>query len=72
MNLKFSIHFEQRLIERGISIDHVKKAIREPDEISSGFGGKIVVSKKIGDKTIKVVYSESSGKQYLIITAYYI
>ena len=77
IRLKFSIHAQVRVEERGIEIDHIKKAIRNPDFTRHQFEGRILVGKKIDKKrTIEVVYcKESSLKKtsdYLIITAYYL
>ena len=74
MKLEFPIHFQQRLIERNIDIDHIKKAIKKPDTTKGIFGGRFVSVKKIDKRTIKVVYSPVKGKKdtYVIITAYYI
>jgi hypothetical protein len=76
MNLKFSIHFQQAIIERNIDIDDLKKAIRNPDASHVSFGGRIVAQKKVNDKILEVVYVQSVASnmknEYRIITAYYI
>jgi len=76
MNLKFSIHFQQAIVERNISIDHLKKTIRNPDTSRQSFGGRMVVTKVVDDKILEVVYIEKvmpkGKKEYQIITAYYI
>ena len=69
-------HFEERLVERGIDIDHVKQAIARPDWTQTDFQGRIIVRKKIDEsRTIKVVYCKQAAKKSvdpLIITAYYL
>ncbi|KKU57516.1 MAG: hypothetical protein UX81_C0034G0002 [Parcubacteria group bacterium GW2011_GWA2_47_12] len=72
MKLSFSIHFQQAIIERNISIDHLKKAIREPDKSHTTFRERIVVQKVVGSKTLEVVYTHGSKNEYRIITAYYL
>ena len=76
MNLKFSIHFEQAIIERNISIDHLKKVIRNPDECYTSFGGRKVARKTFAGKILEVVYvqgvTRDTKEEYRIITAYYI
>lgn len=76
MNLKFPPHFQSRIPERNINIDHIKKAIREPDTKQDAFEGRIKVQKKIGDRIIKVVYFKNAlgnrKEEYIIITAYYL
>ena len=75
IRLKLTVHFQGRMPERNIDLDHVKRAIEQPDEKSPDSQG-IKVKKKCGEKTIVVIYtaekfSDKHG-QYLIITAYYI
>jgi len=74
IRLKLTVHFQGRMTERNIDIDHVKQAIQRPDEKKPDLEG-IKVKKKIGKKTIVVVYSEEKFRDtrntFLIITAYY-
>ena len=64
------------MLERGIGVDDVKQAIREPDVRKSVFGNRMVVTKKIGQNTIEVVYCKQLGRHkqeaFVIITAYYL
>jgi hypothetical protein len=64
------------MLERGVQIDHVKKAIRNPDKKENVFEGRIRVIKKIGQKTIVVVYWRDEFRdkkdEYIISTAYYL
>lgn len=73
-HFKLTVHAQGRFAERGIDIDHVKSAIERPDQKKLDTEG-IKVQKKIGNKTIVVVYSEEkfSDKHgiFLIVTAYY-
>lgn len=76
MKLKFTDHFKYRAFTRGLSIDQIKKAIREPDYQKNVFEGRILVQKKIGNNKIEVVYCKSSlsskKEEYIVITAYYL
>lgn len=76
MFLRFTNHCQSRILERGINIEHIKKAIREPDSKKNVFEGKIQVNKKVGSKVIEVIYCKGSlrGKkeEYIVITAYYL
>ena len=72
MKLNFSIHFQQVIFERNISIDHLKKAIREPDSSHSAFGGRMVSRRAVDGKLLEVVYTRRGKNEYRIITAYYI
>lgn len=78
MNLKFSLHFQYRLAERGISVDHLKKAIRDPDVKEEVFEGRTRVRKKIDEvgKELEVIYFKEQFRdkkeEYIVITAYYL
>ncbi len=76
MKLKFPNHFQERIIQRDINIDHVKLAMTNPDKKNLVFEGRIRVTKKIGKKTIEVVYFKEAFRdkkdEYIIITAYYL
>jgi hypothetical protein len=76
MKFTFAPHFRERMIERGIDFDHVKSAIKDPDVDIGVFQGRIRVTKKVGEKTIEVVYYRNEfgnkKKEYIVITAYYL
>jgi len=76
MKLKLTRHFQDMMILRGIDINHVKQALLNPDETKDAYKGKIKAIKEVGGKTIEVIYCRESfrdkGKEYLIITAYYL
>ncbi len=76
MKLKFSLHFQERIIERSLNVDHVKAAIRNPDTSEATFEGRRRVTKSIDDKKIEVVYFNEGFRdrkeEYIIITAYYL
>lgn len=76
MNLKLTRHFQERLSERGINLDHVKQAIKSPDEKEDAFEGKTRVRKKVGDKIIEAIYYKDAFRDrkenYILITAYYL
>ena len=64
------------MLERGIQIEHVKKAVSDPDLKKTVFEGRIKVQKKIGSKTIVVIYWKEGFRdkknEYIISTAYYL
>lgn len=76
MTLKFTNHCQIRILERKINIEHIKKAVNEPDFKKNVFEGKIQVRKKIGSKIIEVVYCKKGFKdkkeEYIVVTAYYL
>ncbi|OGJ21122.1 hypothetical protein A3K73_08485 [Candidatus Pacearchaeota archaeon RBG_13_36_9] len=57
MEIVLSRHAKKRLLERGIKIQEVQEAIELP-EYTISRGAKKEAYKKIGDKTLKVVYAE--------------
>ena len=76
MKLKLTRHFQYRMSQRGISIDHVKQAVMHPDKVENTYENKMKAVKRIGEKTIEVVYCREGFKdknnEYLLITAYYL
>ncbi len=77
LRLKFPSHFQDRMQERGIEIDHVRKAISTPDFTKNVFEGRVMVRKRIDKKRIiEVIYcKEKAAKKTndcLVITAYYL
>lgn len=72
----FPLHFQERIVERGINIDHVKVAIRDPDTSEDTFEGRKRITKVVGDKKIEVIYFNEGFRdrkeEYIIITAYYL
>ncbi|MDE2038125.1 MAG: DUF4258 domain-containing protein [Patescibacteria group bacterium] len=74
--LRLTTHAQMRMVERTIDIDNAKRAIAEPDERKADPYGKIRVIKKIGGRTVVVVYSDEKFKdrknEYLVITFYYL
>jgi hypothetical protein len=76
MLLKLTSHFQLRMMERGINLDHIKRAIKEPDSTEDVFDGKLKSTKEIDGKTIEVIYFKEGFKSkevtYILITAYYI
>ena len=76
VKLRLTNHFQMRMHERDIQIEHVKKAIRSPDLKEMVFEGRTRVRKKFGSKMLVVVYWKDSfrdkKREYIISTAYYL
>lgn len=76
MKFKFPPHFQTRMHERGINIDHVKKAIRESDVTEKVGNGRTRLRKKVNGKTIEVTYYKEAFRdkknEYVVVTAYYL
>ncbi len=71
MKLQFTNHAKHRLfLERGISVDEIKKVIREPDNVISLPDGVEKCLKGIHNGTLVVVYKKEKNV-YVIITAYF-
>lgn len=74
--LRLTTHAQMRLVERAVDIDNAKRAIANPDSRKASPYGTIKVQKRIGDRTIVVVYSDEKFRdrknEYLVITFYYL
>ena len=66
MNLIFTVHAKQRILERNIKIEDVENAIYFPDYTISK-NGIIESYKKIDNKNLKIIYLEE-GKFIKVIT----
>lgn len=75
IKLKLTRHFEDMMQYRGVDMDHVKKAMREPDSTESTYDGKMKNKKVLEDgRTIAVVHSAEGFRNAdarVMITAYY-
>lgn len=60
MKIIFSYHAKKRLIERSIKIKDVEETIEMP-EYTISKGNKKEAYKKIGEKTLKAVYTEEDN-----------
>ena len=69
-------HFKFRMMERGVDIDHVKRAVKSPDFTKPNSDGSILARRRIdGKRIIEVVYRElvlKRTRSLVMITAYYL
>jgi hypothetical protein len=76
MLLKLTSHFQLRMVERGINLDHVKRAIKDPDSVEDAFDEKLKATKEVDGKIIQVIYYKEGFKSkeitYIVIIAYYL
>lgn len=76
MRLKLTKHFQDMIQYRSIDMDHVKKAIKNPEFTKQLTNGRIMARKKVGNgKTIEVIYCKEgfrNSNDHLVITAYYL
>ncbi|AEM38193.1 hypothetical protein Pyrfu_0321 [Pyrolobus fumarii 1A] len=68
MRIRLTRHAEERLRERGISLEEVKVCIQNPDYTEESRGA-LRCWKRMGDKYIVVVYRVECN-QWIVITAY--
>lgn len=60
MRIQFSHHAKKRMIERGISLEDVRRALEMPDYTVTHTSTK-EVSCRIEAKTLKIVYTEEDN-----------
>ncbi|MDE1965821.1 MAG: DUF4258 domain-containing protein [Patescibacteria group bacterium] len=76
LRLKFPPHFQERMAERGIQVEHVRSVIQDPDLQESTFQGRIRVRKRIDEsRVIEVIYFKDGFRDtndIVIITAIYL
>jgi hypothetical protein len=75
MRLKLTVHAQERIAERRINTDDIKRVIQFPDKKRPGLQ-EIKAQKSFGKKTLVVVYSREEFRdkhdEFLVITAYYL
>ncbi len=75
IRLKFPLHMQDRIQERGIQIEHLRETLDNPDFTGPAYDGKMKAIKKLADgRTITVIYYREDFRgtnNYFIITAYY-
>ncbi len=76
LRLKFPIHCQERIADRTLQIEHIRKAINEPDLQKVTFKDRVLVRKKIDEeRVIEVIYYRDGFKDtndIIIITAIYL
>ena len=65
----YTAHARQRMEERDISTHEVEQTVYEYDYSVTSFEGRRIATKKIGDRTINVVYKAENGNIF-IVTVY--
>lgn len=68
--MKLTKHALFRMQQRGIEENDIASAILSPDDTGESFGMRKLARKKIGDKTLEVVYIEEDDK--VVITVYWL
>jgi len=70
MEIIFSKHVRQRMLQRGINEETVKDIVKNPDFVKTSFSGRKVATKKL-EKIWHVVYAKEKEK-VTIISVYFI
>jgi len=67
MKIQLSTHAKYRSLERGVSIDTIKRVIGNPSKISNQAEGQIRVEGEVDGRNIIVVYIKNKTN-FVIIT----
>ena len=63
----------KKMARRGVSVQWVKEALAQPEQVVEGYGGRFVAHKRYRirgkEMLLRVAYEEISGK-FIVITAY--
>lgn len=70
MKIIFSDHSIEKLKERNISKNKIRKILQNPDEVREGRYGRKITHKSENDKLLRIVYIEKGEKRKLVVTAY--
>lgn len=69
MEIVFSKHVRERMLQRGINEETIKDIIRKPDYIKTSFGSRKIATKKL-DRLWHVIFVEEENK-IVIISIYF-
>jgi hypothetical protein len=68
--MKITKHALLRIQQRGIDENSLASIIQNPDETCDSFGRRKLARKRIGDKTLEVVYIKEDD--IIVITVYWL
>ena len=66
----YTSHAESRIKERGLSKAQIEETALRPDEVSYGFGRRVLARRHFSGRTLEVIYSQQR-RSTVIITAYW-
>lgn len=69
MKIIYTLHARTRMLERGIDEKDVELILSNPDFVGESKDKTLIASKRIKNKTIKIIYS-LQGNKIIIITVY--
>ncbi|MFA4856139.1 MAG: DUF4258 domain-containing protein [archaeon] len=69
MQIVFSGHATERMLQRGINEATVKNILQSPDYIRTSFSGRKIATKKL-DKAWHVIFLEEENRA-IVISAYF-
>jgi len=69
MQIVFSSHVRERMLQRGINEATVKDILQSPDYIRTSFSGRKIATKKL-DKTWHVIFLEEENR-IIVISTYF-
>ena len=70
MNIIYSNHANEKIVERKISKSMIENSLKNPDAVMDSRGGTKVAHKLINDKLLRIVY-KAENKTCVVISAYY-
>ena len=69
MQIVFSGHVRERMLQRGINEATVKDILHSPDYVRTSFSGRKIATKKL-DKLWHIIFVEKENK-IVVISAYF-
>ena len=70
MQVRFTRHARQRMLQRRITDREVIDALEAPDELNDGDMGETIAVQRLLDDELRVVYQEVDDDSYLVITVF--
>lgn len=68
MQIIYTHHARQRMIQRKVSAEQVIETLESPDELMSGEEDEAIAVKRYGAREVRVVYRETETGSFVIYT----
>lgn len=68
MQIIYTYHARQRMLQRKITEEQVKQVLDSPDEINHGDGGEEIAVKNFAARSVRVVYKETEDQAIVVYT----
>jgi len=70
MNIVFTIHVKENILERRIPFHIIQETLLNPDNLFDSKKGRKIAQKNYGNRDLRIVFKKTE-KAYIVVTVYY-